>query len=712
MRARFILLILIFVIGAGATKIDSLETQLKNLEGLSRLAILIDLMEEYSWQSPTVALEYGIEATRLSEESNDQRSLAEISKLKGDSYYYLYELETSLLNYQQAARLVKYLDGGESAAYGKRLSDVGYCLEQLLRYDEAIEMYQQSLRIARQDKDWQEIIALLNNIGNTYYKQAKYEKSMEYLQQTLQVEEQYGEEANTSTVLNSIAMIYQAWEDHEKTVFYFKKALEIDRKYHNIDKIAIRLNNLGFYYRDIEEYETALSYLLEALEIEQQINNPQRLAIRLNNIASVYIALAKYQSAKEYLDRIADYLEKFSDIKIQSAYYENYGNYYFKQQQYPKAVEYHLQALELAEKHNLESLRQSSYSDLAAIYSQIGDYQQALYYRNRYISMQDSLFNKEKYKQIAELEMKYETEKKKKEIELLKKNAELNEMELRTNRTIRNFAILIFILIILLVIIIFISYRRKQEMKQAWQAKKAMEQSRLAILGELLAGVVHEVNQPLQSLSFSLENMTEAIKEGYADSSYLNRKIGFLSEDVERMQRIISHIRTFSHNQIEDKQEPFNLNESIHNALRMTSERLSKHNVKLEVDLAESIPKLDGNIYSFEQVILILLSNAADAVQEMSENSDKTYQKKICVRSMERADEIVVQVGDNGSGIPDAALADVMKPFFTTKAVGKGTGLGLAIAQGIIDKMNGSIEVNSVPDKGTIIKLSFKKKED
>jgi signal transduction histidine kinase/Tfp pilus assembly protein PilF len=709
MRSKsLVLLLLVIVIGINASRIDSLETELKALAGESRLVVLIGLMDEYSWQNPAKALEYGIEAVRLAEESNNQRSLAEINRLKADSYYYLHDIENSLLYYKQAAEIVLELDGKESAAYGKRLGDVGYCLEMLIRYDEARAVYEQSLEIAKTHEDWQETIALLNNIGNIFYSQAQFEKSLEYLQEALRAEEEHGEEASISTILNSIALIYQAWKDEEKTIAYFQRALEIDRKYKNPDKIAIRLNNLGIYYRELEDFETALNYLLEALEIEREINNPHRLANRLTNVSSIYISLEQFENARQCLDEIEIYLENFDNTRIRSTYYENYGNYYFMQKQYAKAVEYHLITLELAEKHKIETLRQSSYSDLSAIYSSWGRYEEALFWRNRHIALLDSLFDEEKHKQIAELELKYETEKKQKEIELLKKNAELHELEIRTNRTTRNFVILVLFLIILLVIVIFISYGRKQEVMQAIQAKKAMEQSRLAILGELIAGIVHEVNQPLQSLSFSLENMMEAVKKGYADQSYLEKKINFQGEDVERMERIINHIRTFSRNNIGDKQEAFDLNESIQNALRMTSARLRKHNVKLEIDLAENLPKMDGNLYTFEQVILILLSNATDAVQQMSENSDKSYHKKICIRSLKRDNEIVVQVGDNGAGIPESDVAEVMKPFFTTKEAGKGTGLGLAIAHGIIDNMNGSIQIETVQAKGTIIKLSFR----
>ena len=712
MRGSLVLFIIIVFSVLGAVNIDSLETQLQTAKEAERLPLLLELLEEYSYSNPRQAILYGLEALELSQESHNLSSEAKVSRNLADSYYYLNEIRQSLQWYERAAILVQEIEGSESSAYQKRLGDVAYCQDLLLQYKKAEITYQRALKIAKKLRDQQEIITILNNLGINYFKQAQYEKAMEYLQDALQAEENHGREEDISVVLNSIGMVYEAWNEDGKAIGYYQRALAIDRKYGDLSKIAIRLNNLGYIYRDIEDYNQALSYLLEALEIERKIGNPHRLVIRTNNIVSLYISLQEYDLAKEFLEETAEYLEQYDNIPAKATYFGNYGNYYLSREEYDKAAEYHLKALKLAEDNNLESIRFSSYSNLATIHSEMGDYKSALYYRNIFMGMQDSLFTEKKHKQIAELEMKYETEKKENEIELLKKNAELQELQLQAHKRTRNLLFLILLLVILLVIVISISLRRKAEVRRIRQAQKAMEQSRLAILGELAAGIVHEINQPLQSISFTLENLGEALKEGYADQEYIEKKSGFMNDDIERMRRITDHIRTFSHNQSEEKQELIDLNESIHNALRMTTARFSKHQIKITVELVENLPRLSGNLYSFEQVILILLSNARDAVEEMNQRGIKGYQKKICVRSEVREDGLVVQVADNGGGIAENIQSSVMKPFYTTKEAGKGTGLGLAIARGIINEMQGSININSVVGKGTIINLIFTKTGD
>ncbi len=707
MRLRYFLLLLLFNVLLSAMDTDSLETKLQGLKNDERLPVLLELLEEYSYQNPSRAIEYSHEALELAESTHKTGSIALISRYLGDSYYYLNEIEQSLNWYEKAAELVKELEGEESPAYENRLGDVGYCQELLLQYDASIETYNKALNIARKTGDWQEIITILNNIGNNYYKIAQYVKAMDYLQQTLKAEEEHGEEANLSVVLNSIGMVYQAWGDKEKAILYYTRALEIDRKYMNLDKIGIRLNNLGILYQELNDYDTALNYLKEALENDKHINNEFRLAIRLNNIASIYIMQGEFDSTLVYLQEVEKYLESNADIALKGTYYRNYGGYYFQQDLYDEAVRYHRKSLEIAEEYNLDQLRHSGYKNISVAFEKTGDYQSAYKYLNAYIALHDSLFTEEKLKQIAELELKYETAKKEKEIELLKKNAELQNLQLSSNRRMRNLLFLILILILLLVAVLFISYRRKMEVKRVLQEKRAMEQSRLAILGELSAGIVHEINQPLQSISFTLENVKTALEEGYAEKEYLEKKTGYLSEDVLRMQRIINHIRTFSHQKTEEKREPFNINDSVRNALTMTQERYIKQGIQIDLSLPEHLPSLMGNMYSFEQVILILLSNARDAVEERSLTAGKDFQKKIYLGTQLRGEQLIVEIGDNGDGIPDEIVEKLFEPFFTTKATGKGTGLGLSIANGIINEMGGEIRINTVTGKGTIIKLSF-----
>lgn len=707
MRGKCIFILAVLWSFLPAANVDSLETRLNEVQNQDRLPILLVLAEELSYDEPEQAIAYGQEALELAQSFNDRASEAASSRYIADACYYQSDFENSLSWYEKAAELVKEISGAHSAEYGQRLGDVAYCEELLLRHLAAIVTYQKALSIAREHKDWQEIITLLNNIGNCYYKAAEYDKAMDYLQQTLRAEEEYGNEADKSMILNSIGMVYQAWKENAKAISYYEQALEIDRKYGNEGRMAIRLNNLGYIYQDLKNYDQALSCFLEALELEKKSGDERRLVFRLSNISSLYIARNDYDHALEYLQEVDKYLKKYNDIEVMATYYENYGNYYYHRGMYEKALQYHLESLKLAEGNNLESLRRSSYSDLSAIYKELGNFEAAYLYLNKYMEVQDSLFTEEKHRQIAELEMKYETEKKEKEIELLRKSTELQKLQLSSNKRMRNLLILILILVLLLALALFISYRRKMEVKRIRQEKKAMEQSRLAILGEVAAGIVHEINQPLQSMSFTLENVSSALKDGYADAAYLEKKTGYLSDDVGRMQHIINHIRTFSHNRSEEKREPFDVNECLRNALNMTRERYIKQGVHLEVELAEKLPSLTGNIFSFEQVILILLSNARDAVEARNEAAGADFQKKIYLHTELREKQIVVQVGDNGLGIPEEVVEKIFKPFFTTKETGKGTGLGLSIAKGIISEMGGDIAVNTVEGKGTIIKLSF-----
>jgi signal transduction histidine kinase len=368
------------------------------------------------------------------------------------------------------------------------------------------------------------------------------------------------------------------------------------------------------------------------------------------------------------------------------------------------------------------------------MHTTLKNYKTALEYNNLYTSLNDSIFNEEKFKTITDIQTKYETEKKEKEIDILTKNTQIQMLQLRNSRIIILSIILGFITVLMLASMIYKAYRKtkievekrkaaekelselnrnleqrvENEVKiRRGQEQKAIEQSRLASLGELAAGIAHEINQPLHSIAFSVDNMKMAIEEGDADSEYLQKKTKNIFSDVDRMKRIVDHIRTFSRKQTGEKKAPFSINQSIANAIDMIGEQYANHRIKLKTDLDENLPEILGNLYRFEQVVLILLSNGKDAVEEKALTADEGFRKELRLKTYKDKSKIVLEFTDTGSGIPSENLEKIFNPFYTTKKSGEGTGLGLSIAFGIIGEMDGTISVESDVGIGTKMIIQF-----
>lgn len=189
------------------------------------------------------------------------------------------------------------------------------------------------------------------------------------------------------------------------------------------------------------------------------------------------------------------------------------------------------------------------------------------------------------------------------------------------------------------------------------------------------------------------------------EHSYLQKKSDKIFENITRIRNIIDHIRVFSRGHDDFMFSGFSVNTSIRNAVSMISEQFKHHAIDLRLILDEQIPQVNGNTYKFEQVILNLLSNAKDALLEKEVTENVPFNKSIEIRSFEANSFLIVEVSDNGIGISEENINQVMLPFFTTKDPGKGTGLGLSVSYQIIKEMHGSIEFFSKLSVGTKIKI-------
>jgi PAS domain S-box-containing protein len=252
-----------------------------------------------------------------------------------------------------------------------------------------------------------------------------------------------------------------------------------------------------------------------------------------------------------------------------------------------------------------------------------------------------------------------------------------------------------------MIIIRDISGRKDLEMQ-------LIHSERMAGLGEMASGIAHEINQPLNTISMALDNIFgEIAADEKSDQAYLKKKADKIFGNITRIRNIIDHIRVFSRGHDDYILTGFSVNSSIQNAVSMISQQFRHYAIDLRLVLDESVPQITGNTYKFEQVILNLLSNARDALLEKERKLQDGFSKSIEIRSFVDADSLVVEVEDNGTGIAEENLRQVMLPFFTTKDAGKGTGLGLSVSYQIIREMDGNIGFSSQPSIGTTVRIQM-----
>jgi two-component system NtrC family sensor kinase len=217
-----------------------------------------------------------------------------------------------------------------------------------------------------------------------------------------------------------------------------------------------------------------------------------------------------------------------------------------------------------------------------------------------------------------------------------------------------------------------------------------MESHKLRAIGNLTAGVAHELNNPLNNIILT----TAVLQDSYHDLSdeELDDIVNDLVVEGERAQRVVKNLLDFAR-ESETKTEYFHVDQLVEGALNLARNQIKLSKIKLECRVEPNLPPLYGDQELLKQVFLNLIINAIDAMPNGGVLS-------VDVAKESKTGFVAIQVSDTGCGIPKHILDSVFNPFFTTKPTGKGTGLGLAVSRGIIEKHGGDIKVESKDNEG------------
>jgi two-component system, NtrC family, sensor kinase len=218
---------------------------------------------------------------------------------------------------------------------------------------------------------------------------------------------------------------------------------------------------------------------------------------------------------------------------------------------------------------------------------------------------------------------------------------------------------------------------------------------KLAAVGSLAAGVVHEINNPLATIAACAEALEQRVDEGaFGDSDALddlNEYLGLIKSEAFRCKSITTGLLDFSRIRTGDR-HPVDIAEILRSSANLISHQKRGDNIELVVETEDDLPLVNADGGQIQQAVIALATNAIDA---MPKGGNLTF------KAASRANRVSIEISDTGIGIPTDNLSKIFEPFFTTKEVGKGTGLGLAVCYGIITDHGGRVSVRSNPGKGT-----------
>ncbi len=226
--------------------------------------------------------------------------------------------------------------------------------------------------------------------------------------------------------------------------------------------------------------------------------------------------------------------------------------------------------------------------------------------------------------------------------------------------------------------------------------RKLIQSEKLAAIGTLVAGIAHEINNPVGIIAARTDCMLMEARDKGMDEQ-CTEDLMVINRHAGRIADITRALLTFAR-QAPAELLPVDLNGIVEDTLFLVAKQLNKEGIRLERRLSPEGPKVMGNDNRIQQVLLDLLNNARDAVHG---------EGAITVTTGGSADKAEITVTDTGEGIPEDVLDNIFDPFFTTKEVGKGTGLGLAVSYGIIQDLGGNIEVRSRKGEGATFSITL-----
>ncbi len=231
-------------------------------------------------------------------------------------------------------------------------------------------------------------------------------------------------------------------------------------------------------------------------------------------------------------------------------------------------------------------------------------------------------------------------------------------------------------------------------------------------LGEMAAGIAHEIYQPINTIGLVVDKMlVEANTYSGEVKSDITKTSKKLLHNIERIETIVDTIRSFAGKESKKGAIVFDSNTTVRAAMDIVSLLCSEKEIALDFTTAEAYQPVSGNIYKFEQVILNLIRNSIDALEEKMEKTGMDFPMKIQIDSSRDGTSVVLRVQDSGIGIRPEELDYITQPFYTTKTSEKGTGLGLSISQGVIKEMHGTLLIESKPLQGTTVTVTVPLKE-
>lgn len=674
---------------------DSLKKILEKATETEQIKILNELSDFSLDFSFSEARQYAQKSKDLSKKHDNKLEFSKSDMFIGYSYYYEGNYDSAAYYFEQSLNLSLEIN------YQKGASDnytaLGGIFNKKGEYGKALLSYSKSVAINQETGNDFDKAKTFNSIGSIYVKISDYATAIDYYDKAIEIFKQQNEEEALANVYANLSNVYYDWEKYEESLEYIDNALKIFEKSNAKFKIAGLLTNKGRVYEKLKEYKTGLDYLNKALQINLELNNKYGIFNCYGNIARIYKMQENYTEA-------LNFYQKALEIAIEIDYtngiivtYNHLGHTFFLSKNYSSAVLNIQKSLELSETHRNLLEIMLSYEYLSKSYTEMKQYEKAVDAYENYITYKDSVFRQDAQRQVEELNIKYEVEKKESEILLLSTQNQLQKAELEKEKNLKFFLVLTSALVLLIGFLILLRFLNQKKNNKILEEKNYQLSLLNSTKDKFFSIIAHDLKNPLSAFSSITEALFENITE--MEKTDLEKYLKKMYESSNNLLDLLHNLLQWAGSQtgkLQSNPSVFDLRELVEKNIQLLDNYAHQKNIEI-------ISQINNKTYIYADVKMIdtVIRNLITNAVKFTDNNGK-----IKLYTEKSNDYVNFSVEDTGIGLDDIDLEKLFRIDVDTSTIGKsqqkGTGLGLILCKELIEKNKGKIFADSELGKGSI----------
>lgn len=597
-------------------------------------------------------------------------------------------------------------------------------------YNKALDHYQKSYQLAQANHDEKSFPGILNNIGLNYLEQGNYGAALSKFYEALKQADERGDKFVTGRIYNNIANVHFFQGKMDEAETDYRRMLQSAREIADTAGIILAYNNIGEAAIETKRPASALAHFDTAYALAVAVKNYESQATSTRNMGKVYLEMDSLPKAVAFFTNAYQLALRLGNKPSACKALIGLAKANAKMSLTTEALKQGLGAVELARQMGQASLLRDANETVSSAFEGMGNGAMALQYYKQFKLYSDSLRSMDGERLATRLKAEFDFSRK--ELEFDRKSLQQRWLTLSACAG----------LIVLLVIIWFVNRIRKREKQsnvvlqqkneiiesQKVLAEKALvdlkatqqqllHQEKMASLGELTAGIAHEIQNPLNFVNnFSAVNqeLLAEMKEEISNKNYGD--VLLIAADVEaneekivrhgkRAEAIVKGMLLHSRGDANVK-EPTDINALAEEYLRLSYRGIRARDPSFQASLQTAYDAGIGEIKAAPQeigrVLLNLFNNAFYAINEKKKRLNGDYEPTLSVSTKRDGDRIFIFIRDNGTGMPLRVAEKIFQPFFTTKPPGEGTGLGLSLSYDVVTKQHGGkLSVQSKENEGT-----------